>query len=203
MKNKISKGYKQENDNDFITTCSRAFNRLENNPNFPNPPDALASLGKLVPQFSVAVINTGDRDRVKISAKNDLRADMEAALDVLADFVTEVSQGDRTLLLSSGFELRSPRSEATLGVIPALEVTIDRPTEATTRIKRVRGARAYIHRYTVDPVTPDSEWTSKVVTDLSYTFTGLLSKEKYVFQVIAVGFKGQEAFSPMVGRVIQ
>jgi hypothetical protein len=46
------------------------------------------------------------------------------------------------------------------------------------------GAKAYIHQYTPDPLTEESVWVSKFVTDSRYTFTGLKSKEKYLFQVM-------------------
>jgi len=203
MKNKILTGYKRQNDNAFITIVGKIITKMDGNTNFSNPPAALAILIKLLPEFQAAVIAAADGDRILVSIKNDKRAAMEAALSELADFVTQVAKGDRTLLLSSGFDLNSSRADTSLGAITALQVAIDRPNEAITRIKRVRGARAYIHQYTPDPVTPDSVWTSKVITDTSYTFTGLQSKEKYVFQVIAVGYKGQEAYSSMVSKVIQ
>jgi hypothetical protein len=42
-----------------------------------------------------------------------------------------------------------------------------------------------------------------IATNPSYTFTGLKSKEKYWFQVVAIGLNGQETASPPVARVVQ
>ena len=75
--------------------------------------------------------------------------------------------------------------------------------DPVTRVKKVAGAKAYIHQYTQDPLAGDSVWINKCTTDSSYTFTGLKSKEKYWFQVIAIGLNGQEELSPPVSRVIQ
>ena len=203
MKNKIVNSYKRENDNDFITTNNKVMAKMDGNTTFVNPPEALAVIKKVLPEFIVAVVNAGDRDRVKISIKNDKRVVIEAALAELANYVTSVCKGDRTLLMTSGFELNSSKSESSLGVIASLDVSIDHPNEAATRIKRVKGARAYLHQYTTDPLTGDSVWTSKTITETRYTFEGLQSQKKYLFKVIAIGFKGQEAHSPMVSKVIQ
>jgi hypothetical protein len=118
-------------------------------------------------------------------------------------YVTLTCKGDRAMLLSSGFKLNRATGETSLEHIKELQVTIGQPGEAITKVKRVTGAKAYIHQYTKDPLTSESEWTSKFITDTSYVFTALQSKEKYLFRVIAIGLKGQEVISPVVGRVIQ
>jgi hypothetical protein len=121
----------------------------------------------------------------------------------LVTYVTKVCNGDRTLLLSSGFEISGTKKPNNLKPIERLEVKIDQPNEAVTKVKRVRGARAYIHQYTPEPLTNTSIWTTKVISLNTHTFTGLQSKERFLFQVIAIGNKGQEVSSPVVARVIQ
>jgi len=124
-------------------------------------------------------------------------------LSELAEYVTLKANGDPTILVSSGFELNKERGEKAMLAIKELKVTIDRNGEAVTQVKRVAGAKAYIHQYTLDPITGDSVWTNKCTTSNSYIFTGLTSKEKYWFQVIAIGLNGQEEVSPLQSRVIQ
>lgn len=203
MKNIISLGYKKQSDGDFATTISRIVNKTDGNNNFQNPPEALAVVKKTLPEFVLALTDASGRDQLKVAIKNGKRAILEEALGVLRDYVSQVANGDRVILLSSGFELRGARKDTTLGAITRIEVIADKPNEATTRIKRVRRARAYIHQYTVDPVTPGSVWIKEFHTEPENTFTGLVSKEKYVFQVIAVGYNKQEANSPILGKVIQ
>jgi hypothetical protein len=67
----------------------------------------------------------------------------------------------------------------------------------------VAGAKAYVHQYAADPLTGDNVWVNKVTTNPSYTFTGLKSKKKYWFQVVAIGLNGLETASPPVARVVQ
>jgi hypothetical protein len=203
MTNTISVGYKKQNDSEFITSISRVVTKTDGNPNFQDPPEELAIVKKTLPEFGMAVTDASGRDQMKIAIKNEKRAIIEQAVGVLRDYVWQVANGDRVILLSSGFELRGSRKGAALGTVTVLEVIADKANEATTRVKRVRNARAYIHQYTVDPVTPDSVWIKKFHTEPEHTFTGLVSREKYVFQVIAIGNKGQEAPSPVMGKVIQ
>jgi len=75
--------------------------------------------------------------------------------------------------------------------------------QATTRVKRVTGARAYIHEYTPDPITSDSKWTSEFIAEREHTFTGLQSVVKYWFRVTAIGTNKQKVYSPTVSRVVQ
>ncbi len=48
-----------------------------------------------------------------VSVKNDKRAVLRAILTQLAEYVTSVAKGDRTVLLASGFTLQKEKGEAT------------------------------------------------------------------------------------------
>lgn len=203
MKNIIITAYKRESDNDLVGSIHRITGKMENNPVFPNPPVVLGEIKADVPAFITAITKASGGDEEAMSGKKDLRTSILIKLGILADYVTLTCGGDRTKLLSSGFELNRARSEKSLSTIKELKVTAERAGEASTRIKKVVGAKAYIHQYTPDPLTDESVWVSKFVTDSRYTFTGLKSKEKYLFQVIAIGLNGHETASPAVSRVIQ
>ena len=203
MKNIIITAYKRESDNDLVGSIHRITGKMENNPVFPNLPAVYGELKAELPEFITAITKASGGDEEFMSGKKDLRTSMLIKLGILADYVTLTCGGDRTKLLSSGFELNRARGEKSLSIIKELKVTAERAGEANTRVKKVAGAKAYIHQYTPDPLTDESVWVSKFVTDARYTFTGLKSKEKYLFQVIAIGLNGQETASPAVSRVIQ
>ena len=203
MKNIIITAYKRESDYDLIGSIYRITGKMEISSVFVNRPAILGEIKADLPIFIDAVTKASGGDEEAMSAKKDLRASILIKLGILAEYVTLTCGGDRTKLLSSGFELNRARGEKSLSTIKELKVTAERTGEANTRVKKVAGAKAYIHQYTPDPLTEESVWVSKFVTDSRYTFTGLKSKEKYLFQVIAIGLNGQEAPSPTVSRVIQ
>jgi hypothetical protein len=203
MDTKILTTYKYASDQRLLSDIHRILGKMEGNAHFPQPPAALGTLKNELTSFILALTDASGRDQEKVAVKNDKKAIMVNLLTELAEYVTVTCQGNRTMLLSSGFALTREKGDTSMGDIKELQVAIGRPGEAVTRVKRVAGARAYIHQCTIDPLTTDSVWINKVVAEPSYTFNGLQSKERYLFRVVAVGVKGLEVVSPEVSRVIQ
>ena len=203
MTHQLTNGFKQMPDNDLISFGYDVRTGMTGNPVFTTPPAALGTLEKVLPEFQGAITSARGGDEEMRFIRKAKRAEVITWLSELAEYVTLTCNGDPAKLVSSGFELNKARGTKALSPIKDLKVTIDRSGEAVTQVKRVAGAKAYIHQYTTDPLAGDNVWVSKGTTDASYTFIGLKSKEKYWFQVIAIGLNGQETASPPVSRVIQ
>jgi hypothetical protein len=177
---------------------------MENNAVFPNAPAALAELKKVLPEFQVSLVNSQGRDKQKVSIKNDLKAKVLALLQEVADYVTVTSNGDRTLILSSGFDVTSETNGSNVAPsIEILEVELGQSGEATTRAKNVTGVKAYVHQYTKEPPGLNTEWIGVGSSKSTYTFEGLISDKRYWFRVVVVGTDDQRGYSPVVSRVIQ
>jgi hypothetical protein len=203
MTYKITSGFKQFRDYELLGFSFDIKGKMQNNPTFPQPPAALGDLEQTLPVYQEVNRKASGGDEEMRFSKKAVRAKVIALLMELVDYVTITCNGDPAKLVSSGFELAKARGTKVMAAIKELNITADRSGEAITRVKRVAGAKAYIHQYTTDPLMGDNVWVNKVTTDPSYTFTGLKSKEKYWFQVIAVGLNGQETASPPASRVIQ
>jgi hypothetical protein len=188
---------------DMIIICQRVIEKMDNNPAFPNPPAALANLKRALPEYEVALMNAKRRDMEWVSIKNDKKAIILALLEELAQYVTATSKGDRTLILSSGFDVTEEQSSRPVTAIETLEVTLGAPGEATVRAKKVTGVVVYIHEYATEAPGPNTLWTREESTNREYTFKGLQSDKRHWFRVLAVGRKGQKAYSPVVSRSIQ
>jgi hypothetical protein len=204
MKLKIKKSYKNSSDAFVLKICARVKESMKNNPYFPNPipthPEVETAFGEFQASLNVA----GRNDRTLSSAKNDKKAVLTGLLDKWADYVTITSNGDKTMLLSSGFDISGIKGASQdLTPIEQLDVAIGPPGQAIARVKRVPGARMYTFQCTPDPVTPDSVWTSETTTDRENTFTNLNSIVRYWFRVIAHGRGKQTVTSVLVSRVIQ
>lgn len=177
---------------------------MENNAVFPNPPAALADLKKLLPVLQDALASAEGGDKKMVSIKNDKKAIALNLLQQLADYVTTTANGDRTLILESGFDVTGENKRLTPPPsIEKLEVELGLSGEATTRIKNVTGTKAYIHQYTMEPPGLNTIWTGEPSSEGNHTFLGLTSEKRYWFRVIAIGFNRQKAFSPVVSKVIQ
>jgi hypothetical protein len=138
------------------------------------------------------------------AAKNSKKAVLIGMLDELADYVTTTSKGDSTTLLSSGFDIAGIKTEGQeLEPVDKVTVVVKAPGQATVRVKRVIGAKMYIHQCTADPVTPESVWISETTTERENTFTNLKSVARYWFRVIVLGRGKQTVYSSPVSKVIE
>jgi hypothetical protein len=203
MQNDVLSTYKILADSETITAGYRVVEKMENNPNFPAPPAALAEAKRVLPEFQSALSNAKGRDVEAVALKNKLKAELIALLAEVAEYVTATCNGDRLKLLSSGFPISGAGSAQADQVIGELEVVLGAPGEATTKVKRVRAARAYLHQYTTEPPTAETVWHNEGSKYPYYTFSGLTSVKKYWFRIVAISAGGEKITSPVVARVIQ
>jgi hypothetical protein len=199
----ITRSFKHGRDNDLAQIAHRITVSLTENPNFPNPPVPVATLEQALVDYQLALSNAAGRDKALIAIKNDKRAALRRLLSEMADYVSAVSNGDKTKLLQSGFTLSQARGELSLQPISLLEVETGPVGEAITRVKKVIGARTYIHEYTADPMMAEKSWNSRMTSEREVTFNDLPSGVKHWFRVRVVGMKGQMEQSPVVSRYIQ
>jgi len=204
MKLKIKTRYRTGSDTYVHKLGSRVSQSLKGNQGLPNPKPSPSELEKVCQDFIVSISLAGRNDMTLASAKNDIKAELIRMLDEVADYVTTTSNGDRTIMLSSGFDITGLKgSLKELSPIEKLDVLIGKQGQATTRVKMVTGAKAYVHQWTPDPITPDSVWVSETSTDREHTFTNLKSVAKHWFRVIAVGKGKQSVYSLPVSMVVQ
>jgi hypothetical protein len=192
-----------KNEHELITLIKRVLEKMKSNPVFPNPPAALAELEKVLPEFDEALVRAKSRDKEWVAIKNNKKALILALLEELAEYVNATCKGDRALILSSGFDVTDELTGSPKPSIQKLEVELSAPGEATLYAKDPKGAVAYVHEYATEAPGPNTVWHSEASTTGNYTFTGLYSDKRYWFRVIAVGRKGQKAYSPVVSRSIQ
>jgi hypothetical protein len=203
MQNVILSTYKILRDSDTITQGYRVVEKMESNPIFPDPPPALAEVKKVLPELQSAVGNAKGRDVEAVALKNKLKAELIGLLAVLAEYVTATCKGDRLNLLSSGFPISGAASTQVDQVISPLEVEIGAPGEASTIIKRLRGARIYMHQYSTEQPGSETVWHSEMSKFPYHTFSGLTSIAKYWFRVEVITAAADKLTSQVVVKVIQ
>jgi hypothetical protein len=204
MEIRISTKYKHSSDYTLLGLTGRISDSMKDNPKLPDPTPTQAAFEAARQAFETALNKAGRKDRTLLAIKNEKKAVLIELMDQLAEYVTIKSNGDKIILLSSGFDIAGIKNDSqNLPPIAALIVDIGLPGQATTRVNRVAGARSYIHQYTTDPLTPNSVWVSETITERQHTFTGLQSVTRYWFRVIAIGRNRQSVYSPSETRVIQ
>ena len=203
MEDIILKTYKRQRDSELTTDATRVHEGMDGNPYFPDPPPELAELKKLLPEYPVVVANARGRATLAVSIKKDMKAKIVSLLTVLDDYVTAKCNGNRTMLLTSGFYLSGEKGEAAAPTISKLDVELGPPGIITTRIKRTGGTRAYFHQYATEPPTSGTSWYSETTLQPSCTFSGLQSGKTYWLRVAILSSTGQMVYSPVESRIIQ
>jgi hypothetical protein len=203
MKQKIKSTHKDAPDGDLANIAYRIVESLKDNPHYLNPAPALAVVETALQEYRDAMVNASGKDKAMVSVKNDKREVLRALITELGNYVTETSQGDKSQLLTSGFDLARQKGQFVLPQIDKLSVEIGPPGEAVTRVKKVPGAKAYVHQYTTEPDKGESGWVSYTSTDRQYRFVKLESAVRHWFRVIAVGVGGQQVLSGIESRIIQ
>lgn len=199
----ILKTYKRERDSELSAVVAHIVDEMTDNQNFPDPPPTLDLIGKLLPIYGKAVADARTRDKVAISHKKDLKLQVVGYLTELDAYVTRKCNGDRTMLLSSGFAISGEKGESEAPTIGQLDVILGPPGIVTTRIKRVRGTRAYVHQYTTAPPTSVTTWHSETTPQSNFTFSGLVSGKTYWLRVAAMGAGGNMVYSPIKACIVQ
>jgi hypothetical protein len=203
-KNRITTGFYLSTDAAFETKAESIYAAMLGNSNFPAPIPAITVVDAAVQAYQSALTAAQFRDKNSVAIKNQAREDLTVILTQLADSVMTTANGDRTMLISSGFDInKSP--EPTPIIKPDTIVLADglNAGELTLKVPAVPGARGYVHEYTLDPLTPESQWTRVMTTVSKYTFKNLKSAQKYWCRVAVVGPFDQLVYSDAVSRVVQ
>ena len=202
MKSKIVFSFNQGSGASLATLARNIVSNLKNNAHFPNVAEAVAGIEKALNEYDVALSNAAGRDKTMVSIKNDKQAVLRELLASLSVVITQISKGDRSILLSSGFDVSKERDNPRK-LPPNLVVDLAVPGEATIRLRSFGRVRAYVHQFTPDPLTPESVWTGETTASREHTFRGLKSTAKMWFRAIVLSRKGESTYIEPVLRVIQ
>jgi hypothetical protein len=191
------------NEYELASLIENVPEKMKNNPTFTNPPAALAELEKEAPEFRELLRKARNRDKEWVAFKNTKKVKVLALLEEVAEYVIATCKGDRGLILSSGFDATDEQKGSVKPFIGSLDVELSTQGEAILHAKNQKGAVAYIHQYATEVPSPNTVWHSEGSTTGDHRFIGLFSDKRYWFRVVAIGRKGQQAFSPVVSRSIQ
>jgi hypothetical protein len=191
------------NEYELASLIENVPEKMKNNPAFTNPPAALAELEKEAPAFRELLKKARNRDKEWVAFKNNKKAQVLALLQEVAEYVIATSKGDPALIFSSGFSATETQSAKPAPAIEILDVQLGAPGEAIIKVKKAAGAIAYAHQYATELPGPNTVWVSEESSIRDHKFKGLASDKRYWFRVVAIGRKGQKAYSPVVSRSIQ
>lgn len=203
-RSKIKTPFDASSDAEFETKAGSIHDSMLKSPYFAAPVPDLSVIQTDLQGYSAALIAAKTKDKSAIAAKIDARRKLTLSLIQLADSVTTTANGDRTKLISSGFDLVKP-GESNPIKKPDIITLSDgvNPGELIVKVPAVKGAKAYSPQYTPDPLTADSQWTQFMCSTSKYTFKNLPSAQKLWCKMSVMGPYGQVVYSDAVCRVVQ
>lgn len=197
--------YQKYNDPRLDIKAQSIITSLTGNTNFPETVPSLSSFSTVATTFADALLQAASRDRVAVSAKNDARKVLLESLRLLAINVEALAEGDRTKLVSSGFDLNAETSGGS-SLLPPQDFTLSNGNssgEMKMKVNAVEGAKSYLFEYTLEPLTEDSVWISKGSSKREFTFTGLPVGKRIYARVTVIGTKDREVTSDVISRIVQ
>ena len=188
--------YKRWGDNKLFTGTQSICTKMTGNEFFTSIAAAVGAYAEVSETFGNKIAIASNRDKNAIIVKEMVRLDLISATLNLSNSVSQIANGDLQILVSSGMPLRKRAQPVVLTTPGNLVITAgSMPGELTTKVDAVKGVKSYVVKYTLDPQTPASTWTSVTCTTRYCTLTGLQSGAKYWIMVGAVGGNGQTKWS--------
>jgi hypothetical protein len=182
------------------------LNEITNNVDyFPDPNPPLADVRAAATELNSANLAARNMDKVAISYRNEKKDELVALLRKLGIYVNLRADSNRTIALSSGFNIRkdSQPSPSITGVeVPVITAGLNEG-ELDAKVKTVAGARMYQYFISTDDSLPVSGWMSYSSTRRKFSFTGLDSATRYYVRVAAIGINNQMVYSDSASFVTQ
>ena len=140
---------------------------------YPNPTPSLAVFNTAVQDYLAALADAQTRDKVKIGIKNDRRAALESLMVQLGKCVNFLANGDRTKLLTSGYELSKEPGIVTISKPENIQL-IDglNSGELILKVDRGLGVVSFVHEYCTNITDPTPKWVSVTTTTSKCVFKG-------------------------------
>ena len=206
MKNQVMNGFDRMTISNLIMKANFINSEMTANAAyFPTPNPTLAVVRTSVSELQTAGLAAENRDRVAISYRNEKRDELVAVLHQLGLYVNLQANGNRTIAMSSGFDVaKEPTPAAPISFVDAPIVTLgNNPGELSAKVKKVAGARVYQYLITDDENLPLSQWTIVTSTLTKCEFKALQSAKRYFIRVAVVGVKNQWVYSEATSFVTQ
>ncbi len=205
QKVRISLNLSKTNDSQLATLAAAVIKGITGNKAFPNPPVDPTAVQTALDDFNAALAAMPLGGVPVTAAKNNKRDVLVGLLQKIGYYVQTHCNGDREILVSSGFAELPPRGAASVPAKPSiLSVDNGNTTELVVKAAGVGRVRCYEMRYaSVGAGGAPGPWQpAGLFTDVrSISVTGLTPGNSYAFQVRAMATAGFSEWSDPVVHV--
>ena len=200
---RITNGLESFSDAKLLEKCNFIHRQMTTRSSvFPTPSPTMAVLGDACEEFQLALNKALGGDRMLVAQKNNQRQALIELMHKLSYYVLFAASGDRLVAMESGFSVIKEPTPVIITKPTHLKViNSDQQGELLVSIKRVKGARAYLHQYSTDPLLKEESWMSMRGSTTKCKISGLKPGTLYYLRVVVIGSKDQVMFSDVVSRI--
>lgn len=189
------------------TKANSIVQSMTGNPAFTTPNPPLSDITTYADKLGIKLANQKTALKAYQKATTEVqvaREDLEYALERERSYVETTSEGDKTKILSSGFDVR--QDAAPIGILPApVNVLLKQggsDGELIATWKRVKGARSYMVEQSFE-VGDSANWAiMAVVTKAKCFLSGMDSGTRCWIRVAAINAAGQGSYSDLATKTV-
>lgn len=190
-----------------VTKATSIVQSMTGNTAFATPNPPLSDITDLSDKLALKLANqkTALKDyQTKTNEVQVAREDLEYALERERSYVEITSDGDKTKILSSGFDVKQDATP--VGILPApINVLLKQggsDGELIATWKRVKGARSYVVEQSFE-VGDSTNWSIiAVVTKAKCFLSGMESGTRCWIRVAAINAAGQGSYSDLATKTV-
>ena len=204
-KSRILLSFSKMRDDKLETLGNTVVLGMKANPDFPNPSPTIADFEAVMTSFTKAISDALSRDKLKITIRNDVRATVESMLTSLANYVTYTSNGDRAMMMGSGF----PLNNITPGIPPVLSIYSfnlvlgKNPGELLASAKSSGAADMHMYQIAPAPLAGPKDFETLYRSASKLLLTGLVPNKMYAVRMGAIAGNGQVVYTDTLTKAPQ
>jgi hypothetical protein len=177
---------------DKASLAQHVIGKMTNNPHFPNPTPSLANLSSAAKALADKQAEM-DGSKVKTEARNRAEDNLDKMMRQLQSYVSMIANGDRQIILSSGMDVRSPRTvRQKPGAVTDITIKLSQ-FPGSIDIKWKGQGRNCVYRVwaTTNPQDNTSWKLLNSTTRQRITIDGLESGVVYYFRIVCFNSAGE------------
>ena len=182
----VSLSFSRLSDADLDVFTGGVIDNMTGNASFTTPAVSMAALGTGRTNFANALANMAQGGTAATAAKNATRETLLGLLRQEANYVQGASNNDRTVMLSSGFEVSSTdHTQSQLDTPSIMRILNEVTAQLVLRVTPITNAKSYQFRYG----TVAGQWPGSGISPQARRIVveGLTPGTTYFFSVRAVG----------------
>ncbi len=165
---------------------------------FKTPNPTLAELTAGIDELDAAIAAAETGDYIKIAIRDDKKSAMVDLLQLEGTYVNNRANGDRTIALLSGFDVRKedePRNLQPITTAPTVKRLAD-ATSVQASVKSQTASKGVNWFFTSEATKPLSDWTKLENRRSKIVFDNLVPGREYTIVAELLGPREQSQLSP-------